>query len=150
MFSFAQHISLLGHSTTMKGSPLYMAPEIILQKRFDPSADLWSIGVILYECLFGYAPYRSKTMDDLLHKIKTKHPIQIPRVPSRLSAPCEDLLTRLLVHDPAKRIAFDEFFAHDFLDMKHEPTSEVNSDRKYTKYFVITETKFNNRFDVRT
>lgn len=102
-----------------------MAPEILLERRYDPSADLWSIGCILYECLFGWAPYRSKTIDELLDKVKTKQAIDMSGA-SKLSPACENLLGRLLVHDPTKRIAFGEFFNHEFLDMEHEPTSEVS------------------------
>lgn len=130
MFSFAQHIGLEDYTTAIKGSPLYMAPEILLERRYDPSADLWSIGCILYECLFGWAPYRSKSLEELLQKVQAKQPIDMSGA-AKLSAACEDLLARLLVHDPARRIAFGEFFEHTFLDMEHEPTSEVRS----VKYF---------------
>lgn len=101
-----------------------MAPEILLDRRYDPSADLWSIGCILYECLFGWAPYRSNTIEELLNKVKIKQAIDMSGS-EKLSTACEDLLARLLVHDPAKRIRFEDFFNHDFLDMEHEPTSEV-------------------------
>lgn len=96
-----------------------MAPEILLDRRYDPSADLWSIGCILYECLFGAAPYRSVSMDELLVKIKTKAKISIPPVGSsiKISSVCADILRRLLVHEPRNRISFDEFFAHPFLDL---------------------------------
>lgn len=102
-----------------------MAPEILLDRRYDPSADLWSIGCILYECLFGWAPYRSATLEELLNKVKTKQPIPL-NGSGKLTSACEDLLARLLIHDPAKRISFAEFFNHKFLDMDHEPTSEVS------------------------
>lgn len=59
-FGFAQHLLMDEENETVKGSPLYMAPEIILKRKYDPRADLWSIGVILYECLFGKAPYSSR------------------------------------------------------------------------------------------
>lgn len=113
-----------------------MAPEILLDRCYDPSADLWSIGCILYECLAGSAPYSSKNLEELLHKIKTKQPIDIRGI-ARLSAACEDLLARLLVHDPAKRISFVDFFDHEFLDMEHEPTSEVCVDYISRKYIFL-------------
>lgn len=108
----------------IKGSPLYMAPEILLKHSYNPSADLWSIGVILYECLFGQAPYSSKTIDELLHKIKTKRKIEIPKY-TKISMDCRDILTRLLIDDPAQRITFQEFFDHKFLDLDHQPYDEA-------------------------
>lgn len=41
-----------------------------------------------------------------------------------MSHECKDLLMSLLKHDPDKRITFDEFFDHDFLDLAHAPTKE--------------------------
>lgn len=41
-----------------------------------------------------------------------------------MSATCKDLLMALLKHNPANRITYDEFFAHDFLDLEHAPTKE--------------------------
>lgn len=100
-----------------------MAPEIILKHKYDARADLWSIGVILYECLFGAAPYRSRTLEELLEKVKNLQRIEIP-ANSKISPECEDLLTRLLQHDPECRITFQDFFTHDFVDLKHAPSDE--------------------------
>ena len=63
--------------TSLRGSPLYMAPEILLQKSYDASVDLWSVGVILFECLFGRAPYSSKNLAELVDKIKNAAPIAV-------------------------------------------------------------------------
>lgn len=100
-----------------------MAPEIAINRRYDARADLYSIGVILYECIYGRAPYSSKTIEELLEKIKTRQKIELP-ANVKISVECEDLLTRLLQHDPDQRITFQEFFNHDFIDMKHAPSDE--------------------------
>lgn len=102
-----------------------MAPEILLDRSYDQSADLWSIGVILYECLFGNAPYSSKSLEELLEKIKKKQKIEIPKTKS-ISSNCEDLLLRLLVHDPKQRISFSDFFQHEFLNLKCHENNEVS------------------------
>lgn len=114
LLRFAQHIKLSEESNVIKGSPLYMAPEILLQHCYNPLADLWSIGVILYECLFGTAPYSSKTTEELLNKIKSKQKIVVP-TNIKISQTCRDLINRLLVHDPKKRLNFHEFFNHDYV-----------------------------------
>lgn len=65
----------------MRGSPLYMAPEILLRHKYDARVDLWSVGVIMYECLFGKAPYSSESFQELAEKIKEGRPIEVRNIP---------------------------------------------------------------------
>ncbi|XP_055606037.1 serine/threonine-protein kinase ULK3 [Uranotaenia lowii] len=124
-FGFAQHLELGQENCNIKGSPLYMAPEILLKQRYDARADLWSIGIILYECLFGRAPYSSASLGELLEKFKNRQRIEIPKHGiNSISIECEDLLSRLLKRDPDDRIAFDDFFSHSFLDLEHSPSED--------------------------
>lgn len=44
-------------AATLCGSPMYMAPEVIMSLQYDAKADLWSVGTILYQCLTGKAPH---------------------------------------------------------------------------------------------
>lgn len=111
-------------NTVIKGSPLYMAPEILLKHSYTASADLWSIGVILYECIFGNAPYSSKSLDELLKKIKNQQKIIISPY-AKISMECRDIMGRLLMDDPDKRITFQEFFEHPFIDLNHVPNDKV-------------------------
>ncbi|XP_067931900.1 serine/threonine-protein kinase ULK3-like [Watersipora subatra] len=122
-FGFAHYIVGDVETKYLKGSPLYMAPEIICQKHYDAKADLWSVGVILYECLFGQPPWASKTLAELAEKVKENKSIQIP--PGfDISDDCRDLVLRLLTRDPAKRISFEDFFAHPFLALDRVPNGE--------------------------
>ncbi|XP_066602645.1 serine/threonine-protein kinase ULK3 [Prorops nasuta] len=122
-FGFAQHFSDTEQKCVIRGSPLYMAPEMLLRHKYDTRVDLWSVGVIMYECLFGKAPYSSSSFQELAEKIKACKPIEIPKG-SHISNQCRDLLMSLLIHDPEKRISFEQFFAHEFLDLEHAPTKE--------------------------
>lgn len=121
-FGFAQHILEGTELHTLRGSPLYMAPEIICKRKYDSRVDLWSIGVILYECLFGQAPFASKSFQELEEKIIDSKPIELP-YGVEVSDKCRDILLQLLKRVPDERIQFTEFFCHPFIDLEHAPSS---------------------------
>ena len=125
-FGFAQTFTSDEIKHAMRGSPLYMAPEMFLGRPYDAKVDLWSVGVILYECLFGKAPYKSETLEELVIKIKTEEPIVIPKG-HKLSDTCRDLLARCLERDPQRRIEYEDFFNHEFLDLEHMPSEESHA-----------------------
>ena len=47
-------------AATLCGSPMYMAPEVIMSLQYDAKADLWSLGTIVFQCLTGKAPFQVK------------------------------------------------------------------------------------------
>ena len=123
-FGFAQHLAENATERGLRGSPLYMAPEILLKDHFDAKADIWSVGVILYEALFGKAPFSSPTLEDLIARIKEEKVVDIPSRTPPLSPDCRDFLARCLVRSPEKRISFLDFFDHPFLDLDHFPEKD--------------------------
>ncbi|KAJ3071716.1 Serine/threonine-protein kinase [Podochytrium sp. JEL0797] len=68
-FGFARALPQQSLASTLCGSPLYMAPEILRGDRYDAKVDLWSLGTILYEMLTGRPPYKAQNHIDLLRKI---------------------------------------------------------------------------------
>ncbi|XP_048225468.1 LOW QUALITY PROTEIN: serine/threonine-protein kinase ULK3 [Perognathus longimembris pacificus] len=122
-FGFAQHMSPWDEKHVLRGSPLYMAPEMVCRRHYDARVDLWSVGVILYEALFGQPPFASRSFSELEDKIRSDRVIELPLRPP-LSPDCRDLLTRLLARDPARRISFRDFFAHPWVDLEHMPSGE--------------------------
>ncbi|XP_072409066.1 serine/threonine-protein kinase ULK3 isoform X2 [Chiloscyllium punctatum] len=122
-FGFAQHMSPWDEKHVLRGSPLYMAPEMVCRQQYDARVDLWSVGVILYEILFGRPPFASKSFTELEEKIRSNKAIELPPG-TRVSRECRDLLLRLLERDPEQRITFEEFFMHPFVDLDHMPSAE--------------------------
>lgn len=121
-FGLAKFMSEETQMENIRGSPLYMAPEMLLYRRYDVKADLWSVGVIAYECIFGRAPYASNSIKDLCEKVKKVLPIEIP--PNQVSSECRDLLLGLLKHNPSERMSYEQFFKHPFVDIDFIPTKE--------------------------
>eukprot|EP00051_Salpingoeca_urceolata_P012498 m.154737 g.154737 ORF g.154737 m.154737 type:complete len:494 (+) comp17508_c0_seq3:301-1782(+) len=121
-FGFACQLLESDGKQSMRGSPLYMAPEMVAAGSYDARADLWSIGVILFESLFGFAPFTSETYAELWQKISAAE-VVIPDHPP-LSTDCRRLLRGLLCRDPDERLGFKEFFADPFVDLAHSPAAD--------------------------
>lgn len=94
---------------TSCGSPNYAAPEVISGKLYaGPEVDVWSCGVILYALLCGTLPFDDENIPNLFKKIKGG----IYTLPSHLSPGARDLIPRMLVVDPMKRMTIPEIRTH--------------------------------------
>jgi serine/threonine protein kinase len=69
-FGFARTLASQSLASTLCGSPLYMAPEILRGDKYGAKADLWSLGAILYELVTGKPPFRAQNHIELLRKIE--------------------------------------------------------------------------------
>ena len=126
-FGFAKIVGSDTLAETMCGSPLYMAPEIMENTPYTIKADLWSVGIIMYEMLFAKYPIKSvKGIFDLIHKLKNTSIISIPDKP-RISKDAKDLIRGLLQKNPKKRISWDNYFDHIWFSqdtMSQTPTEK--------------------------
>lgn len=57
-------------SSTMIGSPIYMAPEVLKGEEYTIKTDIWSLGVVLFRMLYGYCPFESKNIGKLIMMIE--------------------------------------------------------------------------------
>lgn len=102
--------------STICGSPIYMAPELLIDMKYNTKADLWSYGVIMYEFLYGKNPYNYPTNIPDLRNLIINKKIDFPVI---YSDKCIDLLKRLLMTDPSYRISWNDFFEHDWFSKKY-------------------------------
>ncbi len=93
------------------GSPCYASPEMVSGKKYNGfKIDIWSTGIILYAMLCGYLPFEDKD-NDLLFKKILECKLELPHHLSLLS---KDLIKKILVTNPDKRITIKEIKKHPF------------------------------------
>jgi eukaryotic-like serine/threonine-protein kinase len=85
---------------TVMGTPEYMAPEQARGEPVDQRADLYTLGIILYEMLAGTSPFRHEEFVVVLTKKLTEDP---PPLPEHISAPTRELVAQLLQRSPGAR-----------------------------------------------
>ncbi|CAB3242027.1 unnamed protein product [Arctia plantaginis] len=116
--------------TSIKGTPLYMAPELIEEKPYDHQADLWSLGCIVYELIAGQPPFCTMSIWQLVRMIRHK-PVQWP---SFISTEARSFLQGLLHKDPMKRMTWPEILEHPFVaDHVTILPEDVQSESPFTK-----------------
>jgi len=81
---------------SMVGSPMYMAPECLMGEPYNTSADIYSLGVILYEMLYGFYPFQGSNIPELIREIKNS-PLQFTKKDStQISGTSEEILRKML------------------------------------------------------
>ena len=97
--------------STPCGSPCYASPEMVSGFKYDGyKIDVWSTGIILYAMLCGYLPFEDTDNEKLFKKILRCKLIY----PEYISEIAKDLMNRILVTDPMKRITIKEIKEHQF------------------------------------
>ena len=96
-------------SNSFVGTEEYVAPEVVSGKGHDFGVDWWSLGVVLYEMLYGTTPFKGENRKETFHRILTKE----PELTGEKTA-LRDLVGRLLEKDPDRRIKVGEIKGHDF------------------------------------
>ena len=112
-FGWAKELTLENRSTFC-GTVEYMAPEIVGSENYDYSVDIWSLGILLYELLFGHSPFKANTTKNIILNIKT-HELTYDDKNKKISNSCKDLIQKLLVSNPQKRLKIKDILEHPFV-----------------------------------
>jgi len=96
--------TVMDKTYTLCGTPLYLAPEIILSRGYDKSVDYWSLGVLIFEMLLGYSPFYKENIDQMtLFKRIVKVQFSFPAW-CEASDASQDLVKKILVLKPTNRL----------------------------------------------
>ena len=97
--------------TTVCGTPIYLAPEIMEEKPHDEAVDLWCIGVLLFELVTSNPPFLGNDLDTLKEnvlKLKIKWPKDI-------NTDAKNLIMKILKLDPKQRLPLEDMLKHPFI-----------------------------------
>lgn len=108
------------HRTTYCGTPDYLSPEMVKREGHGTSVDVWSIGVLLFELLAGYAPFSGHSQEEKflnIKKLKINWPNDFPPI-------AKNLVSKILKLNPKERLTFDEMLNHTWFE-KNPPIKPV-------------------------
>jgi calcium/calmodulin-dependent protein kinase I len=103
-FGLASHQETGSKMSTACGTPGYVAPEVLLNRPYGPSVDVWSMGVILYILLSGYPPFYDENTNALYKQIMTGAYDFPAQYWADVSDSAKNLIRGMLMVDPDKRL----------------------------------------------
>jgi len=86
---------------TVFGTPAYMAPEVLFGEPSTAASDIYSLGVVVFECITGRRPHDATTLVEMIAQV-----IESP--PPRLDHPLGELVERMLTREPPERPSIDD------------------------------------------
>lgn len=115
-FGFARIIGEKSFRRSVVGTPAYLAPEVLRNKGYNRSLDMWSVGVIIYVSLSGTFPFNEE--EDINEQIQNAA-FMYPPVPwKEISNDAIDLISSLLQVKQRKRLSVDKSLGHVWLQSR--------------------------------
>jgi len=124
---------------TLCGTPNYLPPEILTQAGHSFEADIWCVGVILYNMLIGYPPFQRNTVKQTYEAIRDLS-YTIPS--GKISVEAKNLIESILVSDPSKRAKLHHVFGSDFMTKEPMPRTLPSTILEQRVRFTFREPSF--------
>ena len=97
---------------TFAGTPLYMSPQILEGIEYSFLTDIWSLGIIFFQMLYGRLPFKGNSINDLYEKIQKNKEIKFPEIP-KIDSEIKILIKRMLSFEESNRIKWDQLQNHE-------------------------------------
>jgi serine/threonine protein kinase len=130
---------------TFCGTYEYMAPEIIVEKPYNKAIDVWSLGILLYELLHSYSPFRAKSSnhgpnENSSYKEVMKNVVNHKfKIEKKISDECRDLLVNLLNPKMENRMTISEVFQHPWVKKYEKNLKEAHVEKDIKKFNTMQE-----------
>lgn len=124
-FGFAARVHEPNSLSKQCGTPFFVSPEILMRKGYDQQSDMWSCGCIVFLLLSGNLPFMGRSQKELFRKIVAgKYDFDDDEW-NEVSDQAKDLVRRMLVLDPSKRITAAEAVRHEWLKASRDRLSMI-------------------------
>ncbi|XVF05759.1 hypothetical protein REPUB_Repub05bG0200000 [Reevesia pubescens] len=109
---------------TPRGSPLWMAPEVIRGEYQGPESDVWSLGCTVIEMVTGEPAWEGQGFNSLT---RIANSVELPQLPTQLSELGKDFVEKCLRRDPNQRWSCDQLLQHPFVAFASPPNMIIES-----------------------
>lgn len=100
-----------------------MKLNFVLGQSVNRKSDLYSVGIVLYEMLFGVCPFEDTNVENLIQKIE-QTPLTFPLEKNPISNKTQSFLKEMLRPEPSKRLDWEKFFAFFEENLTYQPKHE--------------------------
>jgi serine/threonine protein kinase len=136
-FGWSNYIQSFKRRTTVCGTPLYLPPEMVNETSHDEKADIWCIGVLLFELSTGRVPFDGRDLETVKANILRLN-ITWPR---EIDPEVKDLISQILRLNPKSRLSIEEILSHSFFS-KYFPNAVnelIKPDHQQNRIFIVSQ-----------
>ena len=109
-FGWSNYMQSEYKRTTVCGTPIYLAPEMISNSGHDEKVDIWCIGVLLFELMTGVQPWKGTDVNTVKMNISRLN----INWPKNMDKKARDLISKILKYYPYERISLENMLMHPF------------------------------------
>ena len=135
-FGWSNYIRNNRSRSTICGTPLYLPPEMVTESGHNEKADIWCIGVLLFELMTGKVPFDGNDYTTVKYNIMKLN----ISWPSDIDPEVKDLISKILKKNPNDRLSIEKILSHSFFT-KYFPNAVkelIKPDDRPMKVFIVS------------